>query len=830
MTLTRVFQTSLCALVSLAAVMLAYGEESFFPSGLTVPLACLVLYLHERQFRLWMRGWVGNLLGLAALFVAGLEFSGARPDAKLLGCAHFLVYITWIVLMQEKGIRQYWWLCALSLLQVAVGSVMASETGSYGMLLLAYLPLALWTLSVFTLYQGASALGGLDDEGPSGGRGPSAAGDVPGGAAVPPPAVDPLKLVRQSFAADSASTVRHAIQQDTPGRWIVPRFVFGVLGLTVAGLALGLVLFLFVPRVSFGSGFRIRSEPSRGKTITGFSGEVRLGQIGQILENIDRVMLVKLYERVDGVNDRPYSLEAFTAEFGLSAPLFRGSVLDDYRDGRWRGAAPGSAQTQVMQSHPLEPGMIRQEYTLELSGAEFLFAMRPINRARLYNPRGAITCAYDSGAFAGPSERREPVEYLVYSSRRTSQERSAGRNEFGTLPGNRQLNRVGAAMYLQLPTEGLGGLVRLAHELTATTKLVGSDEVSRERRIAQILEAHLRDSDEYRYTLNMEVDDPNRDPVEEFLLVRKRGHCEYFASALALMLRAVKIPSRLVTGFKGAEFHESDGSYEVQQRHAHVWVEAWVDDEWIVLDPTPGARDDVVRQVAENAGFWKNAKNSISSLWSTYVVSLSLNRQQQSLYDPLSGKVAGGWTSIRGVLQQVVTGVEWVKILLRSPGQFFSRSGAIAGLVAIVALLALARLARRGFRGFFRRPTEGGRGGISRLIGWIMARLTGRRPDPARVVVAFYQQFLELVGAAGFIRRDEQTQREFAQDVERALGERLAVAGLGQFPTQLAELFYRVRFGDGALETTEVSDVETRLAHLAASLSTNGRGRASRRA
>ena len=131
------------------------------------------------------------------------------------------------------------------------------------------------------------------------------------------------------------------------------------------------------------------------------------------------------------------------------------------------------------------------------------------------------------------------------------------------------------------------------------------------------LEQLLRDSGEYDYTLNMEVENPDRDPVEEFLTVRKRGHCEYFASALALMLRSVGIPSRLVTGFKGADFHESEGYYEVQQRHGHVWVEAFVDDEWIVLDPTPGAREESVRQVAANAGFWKNAKNSISSLWST---------------------------------------------------------------------------------------------------------------------------------------------------------------------------------------------------------------------
>ena len=63
-------------------------------------------------------------------------------------------------------------------------------------------------------------------------------------------------------------------------------------GLAAAGLGLGLLIFLFVPRVSVGAASRFQSTASRGRTLTGFSGSVRLGQIGQILENIDRVMRV----------------------------------------------------------------------------------------------------------------------------------------------------------------------------------------------------------------------------------------------------------------------------------------------------------------------------------------------------------------------------------------------------------------------------------------------------------------------------------------------------------------------------------------------------------
>src|SRR5262249_22235798 len=149
------------------------------------------------------------------------------------------------------------------------------------------------------------------------------------------------------------------------------------------------------------------------------------------------------------------------------------------------------------------------------------------------------------------------------------------------------------ARYQELP-EGpkLKRLSELAEALTVPERLPADESASTARRMVLALESHLRDSGAYTYSLSMAVDDPTIDPVEDFLFNRKRGHCEYFASALALMLRSVQIPSRLVTGFKGADFNSSEQFYEVQQRHAHAWVEAYVDRNWIVLDPTPGTRDE----------------------------------------------------------------------------------------------------------------------------------------------------------------------------------------------------------------------------------------------
>jgi hypothetical protein len=382
------------------------------------------------------------------------------------------------------------------------------------------------------------------------------------------------------------------------------------------------------------------------------------------------------------------------------------------------------------------------------------------------------------------------------------------------LPGYRSAPLLGFANYLQLPDHGLEGTISLSRELTAPSRLLGNDDLSVQRRKATALEKYLAESGGYLYSLNMSVENPQTDPIEEFVMTRKRGHCEYFGSALVMMLRAVDIPSRLVIGFKGADFHAGetpeDGYYEVQQRHAHAWVEAFVDGEWIVLDPTPAAREESVRQVAATAGFWKNAKNSISDLWSTYIVSLSFDRQQNSLYAPVSGAAK----SIRKFFDQLKDGIITIQDFLSTPQAYFSRKGTII-TGAILLLLMTWRLLWRAFAKSQRGNAGNENPGVLRMLyRWIVARLTGRPLVSTGVMVAFYQQFQVLMDSAGLVRRGDQTQREFAHDVERILGDRLAPAGLLDFPGQLCDLFYRVRFGGEMLQPADVAEVESRLDRL----------------
>ncbi len=97
---------------------------------------------------------------------------------------------------------------------------------------------------------------------------------------------------------------------------------------------------------------------------------------------------------------------------------------------------------------------------------------------------------------------------------------------------------------------------------------------------------------DYVYSLSFERDgtasDDGLDPVLQFLLHDPQGHCEYFASAMALLARAVGVPTRVVTGYRAVERNPFAEYTIVRQRHAHAWVEAHVPDRgWITIDPSP---------------------------------------------------------------------------------------------------------------------------------------------------------------------------------------------------------------------------------------------------
>jgi len=92
---------------------------------------------------------------------------------------------------------------------------------------------------------------------------------------------------------------------------------------------------------------------------------------------------------------------------------------------------------------------------------------------------------------------------------------------------------------------------------------------------------------DFRYTLFQSGEAIQENPLIQFMSERKAGHCEYFASATALLLRQLGIPSRYVVGYAIEEWNDELSMYIVRHRHAHAWTKAWIDGRWIVIDTTP---------------------------------------------------------------------------------------------------------------------------------------------------------------------------------------------------------------------------------------------------
>lgn len=352
----------------------------------------------------------------------------------------------------------------------------------------------------------------------------------------------------------------------------------------VAGAVLlaGAVLFVVLPRgAPFGPGEAAAARPEvvdptdysrdreeEPRAITGFSEEVSLGDVGRI---------------------KSVPWPAFSARFairGLPARLperllyFRAVSLDTFDGRRWsrspeleeearRLATPdGSGFLPVRDAPPEVPAgfrLVDQEYRLRAMSTAALFALdAPV--AFEVGPELPFVLERGDHSFEAGGPHETGFTYRVRSCVPSDPER---RILVEDLPPE------GRARYLALPP----GSERVA-ELAASVAGEG-EGLLKVRRAVAWLEAHCS------YTL-LFVDRPKGRPVEDFLFRGRTGHCEFFASAMAMLLRGAGVPSRLVVGYRGGQWFEEGAHYLLRQSDAHAWVEAWLPERgWIRVDPTP---------------------------------------------------------------------------------------------------------------------------------------------------------------------------------------------------------------------------------------------------
>jgi hypothetical protein len=314
-------------------------------------------------------------------------------------------------------------------------------------------------------------------------------------------------------------------------------------------------------------------------------------------------------------------------------------------------------------------------------------------------------------------------------------------------------------------------------------------------KICRVLTNRIGNSLEFSYSLEMSRKDRRLDPTEDFLVNVKEGHCERFATALALMLRSIGIPARIVSGYRGsepsAERGEPDGWYTVRESHAHVWVEALVQRPgkpgrqawgWLTLDPTP-TREAVARRAAAGSSFrflWEDWKNLAYGSWRVLISDTSGGGSPipvVAIWDELSRSPMAARLSL------------WDSRVVWS---------LLAVAVVVVVIFAARRVQRRSRR----------RRSVSR-------QRAGRRTAAA----AFYSRFLYTVRKYGNMKPQSwQTPREFGDQVGRRLAESAAGVDLASMPLEIVARYYAVRYGSECLTRAEETALLHQIARLKAAL------------
>ena len=528
---------------------------------------------------------------------------------------------------------------------------------------------------------------------------------------------------------------------------------FAVLGVSLGAILCGTVLFFFFPR--FGAGY-LGKTSFNPALLSGFSDEVELGQIGEIKKSAAVVMRVETGKPVDypALRWRGNALSTFDGRRWTSA-LHEPDKLEATADG-WiplrEASKPGELRGEILEFTVLQepmatdalfvPGnalMLRGNFTGEAGG---------VSRRRMYVFRDA------AGSLLNPFHNYVAVRYTGISQLPLldrARLRAAGSSYSDAIRGT----------YLQLPPEIDRRIPALAKSATESAPTPYDKATS--------LENFLRTT--YSYTLNL-TKAPGKDPLAYFLFETRAGHCEYFASAMTVMLRTLGIPAREVNGFLPGEYNELGGDYIVRASDAHSWVEAYFPGNgWIVFDPTPAAPVATATLLSKLSQFADWAELT----WNDWVIGYDF-AHQTALAQTVQMRsrnwhqLAADWFAEKQQHFKNFLGT-W-QLRHRELGLFLP-------LLLVAPLLAL-RYGRLGTL-------------IRRLK--TSFQLRGKNAGTARMLIAsrLYQEMLQLMGRHGYQRREAQTAFEFSDAVKKP--------GLSASVKEFTRLYAEARFGgaDGDL-------------------------------
>ncbi len=671
----------------------------------------------------------GLMIGWLGIAVVEWQMFRASPVVVI---THFVLFASALKLLKRKDTRDWLWLYVISFCIVLMSAGMTMGT-TFLLLLMFYL---LAAISSFVVYEIRRTQQSFLDE------------------------VKNQKIVIELWR--EVNDVRRPLGK--PG-------LAGVLGFSVLALAMILILagplFLLVPRVSRNAG---RSGPSglmQGETLSGFSDTVRLGEVAQVKLNPQVVMRVRV--------TYPRGMAEQQARNNLR---WRGVTLDRYDGQGWNNVGPDPTPIRrrgdnfQVEDPNWKHGFTEQQFFMEPLNIHTVFAApRPVFVS------GLPELSRDLGdGLWTEAPGYEKLSYSVYSDTFTPNDAELAEDN------SRDYPRSISQRYLQLPEDHDERINQLAAKVTEGART----PIETIRHI----ELHLKT--QYDYSLDLRRVEQG-DPVADFLFNTRAGHCEYFASAMVLMLRARRIPARIVNGFQTGEYNSRADVFTVRQSDAHSWVEAYFPQhKWIAFDPTPPAG---LSEYDEGFMAWlRQYSEAFEMFWLEEIVSFNTSKQismlatAQNLASTFQFNASqqwmqwarkfGSWLDAPPSTNDTATGVAKPEtpVTARPATDYRPLTAVLIGL----AVIGLAFLFNHRLRGRFRSA----------------------KPTSVQQSIRFYEEMLRALERSGHRRQPHQTPLEFATAVKLT-----AVA-------EITQLYQRARFGQNALTDEESSRVESLLREL----------------
>jgi protein-glutamine gamma-glutamyltransferase len=498
----------------------------------------------------------------------------------------------------------------------------------------------------------------------------------------------------------SPATARGGLRRFHPRLAMLSTFVtLAILGLTGG-------LFFLLPRTANAAFARLISHRIY---LPGFSNQVTLGEIGEIKTTSQPIMHIAIFSRDV-----------------LAGLKWRGGALIQFDGRRWSNP-PTLGEKMLVENREIDfpsDGLRARRglnYHVDLNAVDttaLFFAGTPL---KLRIGQGFDVYRSETGSYRLDRLPPQGFGYDAYSRLEEPPENAPP--DFSAIlpPAERQ-------QYLQLPRLD-PRIPQLARAMAAG---LGTDLAR-----ARAIERRLRT--QYGYTLEL----PNRelaDPLANFLFTRKKGYCEYFASAMTVMLRSLGIPARLATGFQSGIYNPLSELWLVRASDAHTWVEAWIPGYgWATFDPTPPDPNPPGLALLSRLGLYVDAAQTF---WQEWVVSYDLNHQ--------------GTLSYRMEIAARRLGIRWLDSLsgFRSDWQaqwiaWLRRSA--PGIVAALACL--------GFLGMF----------APRLLRVLLLHRRVRRARRGHAgsgdATLLYQRMLDVLKRRGYQKPPWFTPAEFAATV-----------------------------------------------------------------